>query len=108
MNNGKFKSDQPKKTKIIQGATPSTELRCKTDACEAVTKDIMKIINERLSGIDKDFDAECEKHKLKYIPTPNMGLLLSQLAVTSLKQLSWLQRGLKQPQSSLQRRLNIN
>lgn len=28
------------------------------DSCEAVTKDIMKIINERLSGIDGDFNAE--------------------------------------------------
>ncbi|KAI7790016.1 hypothetical protein IRJ41_001589 [Triplophysa rosa] len=50
---------------IRQGATPSTDLRRKIDACEAVTKDIMKIINERLSGIDGDFDAECEKCKLR-------------------------------------------
>lgn len=49
---------------IRQGAIPSTDLRRKIDACEAVTKDVMKIINERLSGIDDVFDAECERHKL--------------------------------------------
>lgn len=50
---------------IRQSATPSIDLRHKIDACEAVTKDIMKIINERLSRINNVFDAEREKHKLR-------------------------------------------
>ena len=49
---------------IRERATPSTELRRKIDACEAVTKDIMKIVYERLSAIDGYFDAERERHQL--------------------------------------------
>lgn len=48
-------------------ATPSTELRRKMDACEAVTKDFMKLIFERLSAIDGDFDAECTKLRLRQL-----------------------------------------
>lgn len=35
---------------------PSADLRRKVDACEAVTHDIIKIIYERLTGIDGDFE----------------------------------------------------
>lgn len=56
---------------IRQGTTPSADLRRKIDACEAVTKDIMKIINERLSGIDDVFDAEREKRKLHELHAHN-------------------------------------
>lgn len=51
--------------------TPSTELRCKMDACEAVTKDIMKIIYECLSAIDGDFDADHERHRLHQLLAHN-------------------------------------
>lgn len=40
--------------------TPNPELRRKVDACVAVTGDIMRIINERLTGINGEYDAEHE------------------------------------------------
>ncbi|XP_055004474.1 AMME syndrome candidate gene 1 protein isoform X1 [Boleophthalmus pectinirostris] len=43
---------------------PSSDIRRKTDACEAVTHDIVKIILERISSIDGDFDAEREGKRL--------------------------------------------
>ncbi|KAK2846852.1 hypothetical protein Q5P01_009851 [Channa striata] len=43
--------------------TPSPAIRRKMDSCEAVTKDIMKIIMERLAAID-DYDAEREWQRL--------------------------------------------
>lgn len=49
---------------VRQRSTPSTDIRRKIDACDAVTNDIMKIINKRLSGIEEVFDAERERHKL--------------------------------------------
>lgn len=52
---------------IRERATPSPELRRKIDACEAVTKDIIKLIYERLSAVDGDFDAECERHRLRHL-----------------------------------------
>lgn len=86
MNNGKFKSENLKKdisetelatmadtilkgkdglmrayNEIRERATPSTELRRKIDACEAVTKDIMKIVYDVIDGY---FDAERERHQL--------------------------------------------
>lgn len=44
--------------------TPSTELRRRIDACEAVTTDIIKVAYERISGID-EFDSEQAKHRLR-------------------------------------------
>ncbi|XP_032363653.1 uncharacterized protein LOC116677092 [Etheostoma spectabile] len=52
---------------IRERATPSTEIRRKIDACEAVTKDIIKLIYERLSEVDEDFDAECERQRLRQL-----------------------------------------
>lgn len=43
---------------------PSTELRRKIDACEAVTKDIVKIVFQRLSAVSGDFDEENERRHL--------------------------------------------
>lgn len=56
---------------IRQSSTPTADLRRKIDACEAVTQDIMRIINERISGIDDVFDAERERHKLRELYTHN-------------------------------------
>ena len=44
--------------------TPSSETRCRVDACEAVTRDIVKIAFERISGIDGEFDSEEVKQHL--------------------------------------------
>jgi len=44
--------------------TPSSETRCRVDACEAVTRDIVKIAFERISGIDGEFDSEEVKQRL--------------------------------------------
>ncbi|XP_038158088.1 uncharacterized protein LOC119794558 [Cyprinodon tularosa] len=49
---------------IREKVTPSTELRRKIDACEAVTKDIVKIVLERLAAISGDFDEENERRRL--------------------------------------------
>ncbi len=35
------------------------------DACEAVTIDIIKIVNERITGVDGDFNAERERSRLR-------------------------------------------
>ena len=51
-------------------ATPSTDLRCKIDACEAVTKDIMKIIFERITEVNGEFDAKREKQALRQLLNP--------------------------------------
>ena len=51
-------------SEIIERATPSTEVRHKVDACEAMTKDLMKIVNERLAAVDGDYDAVRERHGL--------------------------------------------
>lgn len=45
---------------IREHFTPATDLRRKVDACEAVTKDIMKIVLESLASVDGDFDEERE------------------------------------------------
>lgn len=47
-------------SEIRERTSPSPDARCKMDACEAVTKDIMKIVNERIAATD-DFDADREK-----------------------------------------------
>ncbi|XP_054872902.1 uncharacterized protein LOC111584426 [Amphiprion ocellaris] len=52
-------------TEIRDHTAPAADLRRKIDACEAVTGDIIKIIYERLSGIDGDFDAEHERCRLR-------------------------------------------
>ncbi|KAJ8011110.1 hypothetical protein DPEC_G00054780 [Dallia pectoralis] len=44
---------------------PSSETRRRIDACEAVTKDIVKIAYERIAGIDGDFDGETVKQHLR-------------------------------------------
>ncbi|XP_070406798.1 uncharacterized protein [Nothobranchius furzeri] len=44
---------------------PSSDVRRKIDACEAVTKEIIGIILERISGVDGDFDADREKARLR-------------------------------------------
>ncbi|XP_069379882.1 uncharacterized protein [Paralichthys olivaceus] len=44
--------------------TPSSVTRRRIDACEAVTKDIIKIAFERISGIDGEFDSEAVKQRL--------------------------------------------
>lgn len=44
--------------------TPSTEIRRRIDACEAVTRDILKIAYERISGINGDFNSGEEKQRL--------------------------------------------
>lgn len=45
-------------------------------ACEAVTGDIIKIIYERLTGIDGDFDAEHERCRLRQLLDPDHALSL--------------------------------
>lgn len=45
--------------------TPSPDLRCRVDACEAVTMDIRKIAYERITGVNGDFDEEEAQHPLK-------------------------------------------
>lgn len=52
-------------SEIRQRSTPSTDIRRKIDACDAVISDLMKIINERLSGIEEVFEGEREKVKLR-------------------------------------------
>lgn len=52
-------------TELRSYVAPSADLWRKIDACEAVTHDIMKIIFERLTGIDGDFDAEHERGHLR-------------------------------------------
>lgn len=44
--------------------TPSSDTRCRIDACEAVTTDIIKIAYERISGIDGNFDSKTVKYRL--------------------------------------------
>ncbi len=39
-------------------ATPPTDTRRRIDACDAVTKDIVRIAYERISGVDGYFDSE--------------------------------------------------
>lgn len=52
-----------------QCVSPTVEMRRKMDACEAVTADITKIVNERITSIDGDFDAEREKSRLRTLLT---------------------------------------
>ena len=51
--------------------TPDTELRRKVDACAAVTSDIVKILNERLTGVNGDYDAEHEGRRLRELLEPH-------------------------------------
>lgn len=46
---------------IRDHVAPRVDLRRKIDSCEAVTGNIIKIIYERLTGIDGNFDAEHER-----------------------------------------------
>ncbi len=48
-----------------QRVLPAVEMRRKMDACEAVTIDIIKIVNERITGVDGDFNAERERSRLR-------------------------------------------
>ncbi|XP_067295957.1 uncharacterized protein [Pseudorasbora parva] len=45
--------------------SPAIEMRRKLDACEAVTADIVKIVYERISGVDGDFDDVRERSRLR-------------------------------------------
>nr|XP_017209156.1 uncharacterized protein LOC101887079 [Danio rerio] len=45
--------------------TPPTDMRRKIDACDAVTKDIVKIAYERISGVDGGFDNDTVKGHLR-------------------------------------------
>lgn len=52
---------------IRERTTVTNEIRRKVDACEAVTKDMLKIIYERLTEVDGDFDAERERKRLRQL-----------------------------------------
>ncbi|KAI4880096.1 hypothetical protein NFI96_007245 [Prochilodus magdalenae] len=52
-------------------STPAAELRRKVDACEAVTNDITKVVFERLTGVNGDFDAEYEGRRLRELLAPD-------------------------------------
>ncbi|KAI4902936.1 hypothetical protein NFI96_019343, partial [Prochilodus magdalenae] len=43
----------------------------KVDACEAVTNDITKVVFERLTGVNGDFDAEYEGRRLRELLAPD-------------------------------------
>lgn len=49
---------------IRDSVTPSTETRRRIDACEAVSRNILKIAFERISGINGDFESEEESQRL--------------------------------------------
>ncbi len=49
---------------IREHTVPSPDTRRKMDSCEAGTKDIMKILNERITAIDGDFEADRERRRL--------------------------------------------
>ncbi|KAI2650252.1 Ribosomal RNA large subunit methyltransferase K/L [Labeo rohita] len=51
--------------KVRSYATPPTDSRRRIDACDAVTKDIVKIAYERISGVDGDFDSEGVRRRLR-------------------------------------------
>ncbi|XP_077381716.1 uncharacterized protein LOC144021358 [Festucalex cinctus] len=51
-------------TEIRDHITPSSDTRRLMDACEAVTKDIIKVAHERLAGID-DYDSDQVKIRLR-------------------------------------------
>nr|XP_055041009.1 uncharacterized protein LOC129428127 [Misgurnus anguillicaudatus] len=51
--------------KVRSDVTPSTDIRRRIDACDAVTKDIVKMAYERISGVDGDFDSEAVKVRLR-------------------------------------------
>ncbi|RXN18705.1 hypothetical protein ROHU_025998 [Labeo rohita] len=51
--------------KVRSYATPPTDTRRRIDACDAVTKDIVKIAYERISGVDGDFDSEGVRRRLR-------------------------------------------
>lgn len=51
--------------KVRSYVTPPTDTRRKIDACDAVTKDIVKIAYERISGVDGDFDHEGVRRRLR-------------------------------------------
>lgn len=52
-------------SEIRNQMAPSSDIRRRTDACDAVTHDMVKIILERISGVDGDFDAERERIRLR-------------------------------------------
>ncbi|RXN17092.1 stress response nst1 [Labeo rohita] len=51
--------------KVRSYATLPTDTRRRIDACDAVTKDIVKITYERISGVDGDFDSEGVRGRLR-------------------------------------------
>ncbi|KAK3519921.1 hypothetical protein QTP70_007773 [Hemibagrus guttatus] len=52
-------------TEIRNHFTPSSETRRRVDACEAVTKDIVKVCYERMAAIDGDYDSETVRQRLR-------------------------------------------
>lgn len=52
---------------IREHVTSSAELRRKIDACDAVTKDIVRIVLERISAIGREFNEEDERHILRHL-----------------------------------------
>ncbi|XP_073712790.1 uncharacterized protein [Misgurnus anguillicaudatus] len=52
-------------SEIRNQMAPSSDIRRKIDACDAITHDIVRIILERLSGLDEEFDAERERTRLR-------------------------------------------
>lgn len=47
-----------------QNVSSTTKMWRRMDACEAVTADIIKIVNKRITGVEGDFDGEKEKRRL--------------------------------------------
>ncbi len=54
---------------IREYVTPAAVLRRKIDACEAVTNDIVKIVYDRMTTVDGEFDAERERGRLRELLT---------------------------------------
>lgn len=52
-------------SEIRDQMSPTSDIRRKIDACDAITRDIVRIILERVSGVDEDFDAEREITRLR-------------------------------------------
>lgn len=50
---------------IRRHSTPSADIRRRIDACDAVTADITKVVYERMSGIDGEYNEENVKQRLR-------------------------------------------
>lgn len=93
-------------SEIRERTMPSPDTRRKMDSCEAVTKDIMKILNERITAIDSDL-RQIEKGSafISYChnstPAPSTVPLLSLVSVSSLTLQASQPKGLMQLRSWL-------